>query len=348
MINIKISITKLFSLSCLALALSSCVSTEVIELEQKTEENAEIVLNFSAPYDVKTRADDGYYLRYVAKLFPVINGSDRLQGEMVRAEILESEDSENNKIIFRVDPGRRYQVLVFADYIPYNERSEDNTYPDYYYNTRATDGSITLNNPPGSSSSTNTLSAEFFNNDNYDCFSYCSEVFTKYQEKKELQCVLERAVAKVQLKDNSEYPGTFKDITFTTLKIYPEFRQPTEISVGTKSFLSKSFEASEFSKFNNGILFYFYTFASKKSGASPFYINLGFTTSIEENSIPLTITEQNIQVAKNYITTVSGTLLSQLQSSIPEEPSWDDDKNIILDLTTSQDWANDSLSVELK
>lgn len=344
-INIKVILFGLFSL--VLLTLSSCVSTEIIEPEPDAVENNEIVLNLSAPSDAKTRADKGYYLRYVAKLFPVINGSDRLQGEMVRAEIIESDDSEDNKIVFKVEPGKRYQIMVFADYIPSKEKDENNNYQDYFYNTSATDGSITLNHPAGSSSSTNTLTADFFNNDNYDCFSYCSDVFTKYQEKKEIQCVLERAVAKVQLKDNSNYPGTLKDITFTTLKIFQEFRQPTNMAVGAKSFLNKSFEASELKPTENGTVFYFYTFASKKSNASPFYINLGFTTSIEENSTPLIISEQTIQVAKNYITTVSGTLLTQVQSSAPDDPTLDDEKNIVLDLSTSQDWAND-LSVEVK
>lgn len=334
-------------ISLLTFSFISCVSSETIEPESPVEKSDEIVLSLSSPAELKSRGEhDGFYLRYVAKLFEVNNGTTPDYSTLQRAELIEGK--ENNKITFKVNKNeqQKYGIMVFADYIKDDTPDNNNEYKDYYYDTHNSVKNvnsdfkdiIVMYTTPMSSS--NTLAAEFFNNDNYDCFSFYSINTKEAGKKLEIKCELTRAVAKVKLIDNSDDPGTLSNLKIDNLKFFNSYNQRVATKVNNTSFTNKSFDVSELLSLkeeeNEGkTIFFFYTFSSEYGTAE--YINLGFTTEIKEKPISLSIPviENRIRVVQNYITKVRGTLLPQLSVSN------DDKGDIILNVSTAQDWGND-------
>lgn len=321
------------------LALSSCVNSELIEPEIIGEqENNQLVINISAPVETKTRAHDGYYLRYVAKLFPLYNGSSLDSKNMRRKEILE-DGFEENKIVFdSVDPNVKYRIMVFADYIPSNTLNSKNGYNDYHYNTSSSNETVYMITNPESPSS-NTLSPEFFNNDNYDCFSM-SDTIHKTSKRREVNYVLKRAVAKVKWIDTSSAPGSLDYVSFSAFRIFNSFNQTTSTRLSSLTLPNFTIHSYELPKNDAEAVFYFYTFASPNSEK----INVGFSTKADEIETPWVIKQTEIPVRQNYITNVKGVLLPQ--STTGDDPGNGDtvtseDDMLILNVSTDQDWEKE-------
>lgn len=337
------------------LSFNSCVSSETLEPESlivKGEKSDEIVLTLSTPHETSTRAEgnphEGYKLRYVAKLFPTINGSNLQNDGYQRAEIIENDENEN-KIIFKVphydSEIKKYTIIVFADYIPIDYQSENGKFKDYFYNTSSEDESIIMNSTPASPNT--NLSPSFFNNDNYDCFGI---VFEAYKDAKKIEETIElkRLVAKVEWYDNSGNINNFKEINFSKFEIYNQLKiQKNPILIGNNPFEWNSTgftnEDLKISETNNNLLFFFYTFAGSNSNAR-LKINFNSFTNDLETPKSVSSKDEGIPIKTNYITKVTGILLPSNSTDTPEDgPSVEDENDLII-LHVSKDdvWPDDN------
>lgn len=325
--------------------LFSCVSTENIEPEMPIEKSDELVLNLSAPEALKTRAEEGYRLRYIAKLFPPKNSSGIDKEKMQRAEILEDSDPSKNQIRFTVDPDQTYQILVFADYIPDINIKEDGTITDCYYDTSSKDEFINMYLTPNinAKGDLNMVADEFFNNDYYDCF-YANLKLYKTAEKESRKVELSRAIAKVQFKDKSENPGTLTNITFSYLKFYNQFNllaNSKGLSYQYPTTVTNNLDATNLSKDKDGddLFLFFYSFANEKNenlSADNFEVKM--TTHISEN-VNVVSVNSKFPIYKNYKTRINGLLIPQdIKSAQPGDSPSTQEGDIILNVTTNSNW----------
>ena len=320
---------------------ASCVSTESLDVSSPSDSSKnQITLLLSSPAEVSTRSDhDGFSLRYVAKLLKVNYGTNTTLID--RKEIIESSDNSENKIIFKADPGSKYYVYIFADYIPSeSEKDKDGYYPDYFYNTKSEDGVVTLNNHPEGGTK---ISPNFFNNDNYDCFNI-SHLVEKKNDEVRLSEPLQRAVAKVRFIDENLDEENFGSLKFSNLSYFPSFNHQDDTRAGALPLRSSDLEHISIetaSDPENKELFFFYTFSHSSKVNLPYEIK--FTTY---NSAGEALTKQinEIPTQKNFITNVKGSFLSLegLSEDNPgnDTPGTDETKegDIILDLDYNQNW----------
>lgn len=309
--------------------LSSCVSTEIIEPESDVKETDELILNLSAPADVSTRASEGYKLRYIAKIFRG-NSSNTFGEPLQRKEIIDGEVADN-KIVFKVDPNYNYTLMVFADYIPSTtQANSQGLYADYFYNTSQYPKASMIRTTPGKDSE--TVSADFFNNDNYDSFF---GRHTLYKDEKEVivNMTLKRTTAKVIFRETSSNTGEGQ-VKVTNLKYGNIFQWDVEdAGVNQYPSLNLSLGTSSTISDEDKDLFYFYTLADSNTTG----LALNFTFTITGGD-PLTYTIPNIPVTANHRTIVKGAFLPDPQSE-PDPLEGD----IILNLSTDYTWEQESI-----
>lgn len=315
--------------------LSACMSTEVIEPKESSQEVNEIVLSIKTPQEVLTRADNGYKLRYIAK---IIKGSNTSAWgnttPLDRQEIIDGES--NNQIIFKVPAGENYGILVFADYIPADyQRGTNGLYKDHFYNTTNSSKVAIIRTTPGSDKE--TVSADFFNNDNYDAF-YGIKTLRKEIEEVVVDMTLVRTTAKVIFRENTN-TGT-GNITLTKLGVQRQFY----LDSGTCAFASSTsinvaLPNASVVDDDNKDLFFFYTLADTPSPNQ----TVSTEFKVINNAIssdPFTITK--IPVKANYKTIVTSAFLSE-----EETPKEDETKagDIILNLSANYDWEQEEFTI---
>lgn len=333
---IKKSIPHISLLLSATSLLASCVSTDTLEPSVSEADSNYIVLSVSSPPDVSTRAGTGYKLRYTAKIFTGASSSNWGSTPIDRQEIIEGESSDN-KIVFKVDPDNSYTVMVFADYIPSDFKADESGhYPDYFYNTTNSKRS-TVRTTPGSDEE--KVSAEFFNNDNYDCF-YVQESVVKKEKEVNLDLTLKRVTSQVIFREKSENKGIGnvsvsklgyrKHFDWGTMNTFDPIAPNTDL--GTIS-LPKDIIIDE-----DKDLFYFYSLA--ETGEGKRYVSVEFTVN-REGCDSKTFTIKEIPVRSNHRTIVKGEYLP-----VPEvagEDPIDNSGDIILNLTTDLSWEEESL-----
>ena len=332
------------------LSLSSCISTDTIDPDTPETHGDELVIRISAPSDVKTRSHDGFYLRYVAKVYRVQNSSTFLYNEYYKREEILDGANDKNEMKFYVEPNYDYNIVVFADYIPDTTIGDDGYYNDYFYNTKISvpNGDVEPNDivmyaTPGDPNSTK-VSPLFFNNDNYDCFSAIKSKETKKDgEPLVLDMTLKRVVSKVIFRDNSnpEEAGTFSKITFTELPFLYQYtmanQQAWQISnkYATKNLVVKAEDIAECDE--DGFL-YFYSFANNNNNTR---LNFGFSIEIEENDKVVTVDNQWFQIQQNRKTIILGSLIPKKEDQ-GQEGQFSDEDAIIVHPTVIQEWDDDS------
>ena len=331
-------------------SLTSCISTDTIEPEICPAETP-VFLNLVAPSDAPTRADDGYKLRYTAKLY---SGTDRQSNTVTvqRQELIEGEEGGagiKNQMVFYVPQGSPYVIYVFADYIPANfeRQSSNGLYKDYFYDTTLDKNVVRMLSTPGNKNTYNVASS-FFNNDRYDCFGGVAALEeNKTAEKVEFNLTLHRLVSKVRLVDNSKfsgyYDGEIQSITYLsqyTLK--KSLSDETGWAPKTSNSKLTIFNNQEFSSGEEKELFFFYTFATTGT-VSPECPKLQMNiTDHSEKTLATVISTGDIPVKRNQITTVKGKLLPGISDEPEENPSIEEEGPIILNLSSSnEEWAQE-------
>ena len=316
---------------------SSC-STDKDVSPVGSRETASIIVNVSAPAEPGTKADSGYKLRYIAQIFKGKTVNSWESQPVSRQEIIEG-GSDGNQVVFKVDPNEYYIITVFADYIPAGATADaEGRYPDYFYNTTNAK-KVIVNTTPGSTSG--KVSAEFFNNDNYDCFFVKQEGIYKEAEEYRLSLTLKRAVAKVVLRDKTSNTGDYS-VKVNSLGNRTEFRFETQTTVsGAEISIDTPLVQIAGITPDSRDLFYFYTPAALVEGNNE-KVSISFSAGSEENW--LTNTVKDIPVKGNYKTIVTGTFLPD---PLEEKPGDDDNPtkegDIILDLSTDYEWAQTPL-----
>lgn len=327
---------KFFSLSLIFTSLFvSCVSTDIIEPEDHQFSN-ELILSISTPEEVATRADNGYKLRYIAKIFRG-SSSAAWGSPLDRQEIIDGE--KNNQIIFKVEPNDNYAIMVFADYIPANSQPGSNgLYDDYFYNTQLSQRS-TLRTTPGSD--VEEVSPAFFNNHNYDSF-FAIEKLYKDIDEKTVNMTLKRITAQVIFREKNDHSGQC-NVTVNKLGVRKNFdygiSQSSDPSATEANKNLGNINLPQSTLEGNNDLFFFYTLAD----ATPQYVSTEFkVTKDGETSDAFTVKE--IPVTSNYKTIVTSNFLKDDPSSdIPDDdPTKSGD--IILNMTTDFSWQQETLS----
>ncbi|MCH5229047.1 MAG: hypothetical protein J1F12_03510 [Muribaculaceae bacterium] len=331
---------------------SGCVTNVVDEPNENNDNSEKIILNLTAPEAVTTRANSDHKLRFTAKMF-TFNGSDMDRSSMQRKELLQGEKGEEgvvDQIVFTLAPGNKYNIVVFADYIPANAGKEsDGGYKDYYYNTREDRMAFDMYTTPGESNS--KVSKDFFNNENYDCF--CLAITdTKYEAKQEKPMVLKRGVAKVRVVDTSGKTGNYdltasrithhNSITLTPGTMGSMQRSESSLSGGVQLLNQKALEPD---KNGESELFYYYTCSSPGNANGA---NSGVTNSLSFSLTGPSDTKaynlSGISVAANFVTKVVGDFLSPVtkEDEPEEQPGIDPDAgNILLNISLSdEEWGN--------
>ena len=320
---------------------SSCVATDVVTPEANKDSSEYVVLNVSSPQEA-TRADEGYKLRYIAKIF---QGSSRTAwgDPLDRQELIDGENG--NQIVFKVDPNDNYAILVFADYIPANyEAGADGLYNDYFYNTKKNSKQVVLRTTPGSDAA--NVSSSFFNNHNYDAF-FGMETFRKEEAEKVVDMTLKRTTAQVVFREKSENEGECS-VSVNKLGVRKSFSQDQNNSAdpdfyeANKSLGNLNLTETANVDSSNKDLFFFYTLADPTS--SPQNVSTEFKVTKNETESDV-ITVKDIPVKANYKTIVTGEFL-------PADNSGDDPKeedptksgDVILNLTTDFSWQQEPLS----
>lgn len=327
--------------------LTSCVSTETVDCpEPEVKIGDEIVLNLSAPESLTTRAGSDHKLRYIAIIY---EGTEKGSGYnfLERKEILEGE-TEKNTVVFRVAPDNDYKIILFADYIPESYKRDETTgfYPDCYYDTNkenveASKGIMTMRAFIDKDGET-TLNQHCINNDNYDCFSFALENIHKEEEEVVRDPVLTRATAKVRFVSTTGEAEDFQSISFSNLDFYNEFNIFAGDASRNDKFKNSFLEEISFSTMSNpseNELFYFYTLGpntikSKNLKTIKFTLN----TVSEDKPREITISDYQIPVLKNNITTVKGNFLPGVTV---EDPENDGKGDIILHMSTNEKWDNE-------
>ena len=330
------------------LALNSCVSTDTLQPEKPLNESEEIVINLSAPAEIKSRATDGYKLRYIAKLvqgtsqnWDTGSNSTILQ----RKEIIDGEN--NNTIVFKVTPNSYYGLLVFADYIPEESTANsDGHYPDYFYNTTTYPLRYSMRPTPGVDNDSYLLSADFFNNDNYDCFSNMETIY-KTEKEYIVNMTLHRMVAQVIFRENTENTGLC-NVNITQLSFIKNFDSNTQSSstVQNATLSSKLITLSNTIDTDNKDILYYYTFANPTNQS--LNTSIGFEVNLEGKE-PVTKSLKSIPVQSNYRTIVKSSYVPSV--NLEEDPKDDDndkDGDIILNLTTEFDWEQEPINYEVQ
>lgn len=329
-------------------SLTSCVSTDTMEPEIKSDSSKKLILNFSTPEALTTRATDGYKLRLSAKLY---SGSlSNLDGRIEKREELIYGEKGNgdvvNQVVFDVPTGYNYSILVFADYIPSSFQPDaSGRYNDYFYDTSRYKDAVTMLATPGNKN-TEDADITFFNNDNYDCFSAKQYLEIKNAEEVVFNLELKRAVAKVRLVDNSKNSGDY-DLKINNINYLKSFNLINDRGGYNSVKSSKAltlFTQKSFTGVDEQELAFFYTFASES------------TTAVEYPQVTLTIDDQNgnnnslqaknIDVKRNYITTVKGGFLPD--SNPKDDPGTGDNTKegpIYVNMAISTDsWQNQTSS----
>lgn len=337
-------------LSGLSLTAYSCVSTETVEKPiDKDRLGEEITLQLSAPESLKSRASSDHKLRYVAKLYEFIKNDGGAQFKTInRREAIESGDITT--ITYNVDPDKIYIVYLFADYIPENSTADGNGYyPDYYYNTQSeTDDRIRMITNPGKTSG---VAPEFFNNDNYDCFYFCSDTIHKSLLKRELDCTLKRAVAKIRFVDENATEEEFGSVSFSKINYLEEFGLELGMANASKTLSSQLSEIKieKMGKPSTNEIFYYYTLASdtKDQGLQ----DMAFTTVNKAGKSKSINVPTGAHYRQNYITTIKGNLLEKGNNDPGqdgpglENPDFGD---LILNMTTNQEWKEEGLNFDVQ
>ena len=323
----------LLSYSGLLLAfpfLNSCVSTEVIEPADNEQPTQELVINLSAPADAKTRAEDGYKLRYIAKIFKGASSNSWGNKAIARKEVIDGEVA-NNKMVFQVEPNQDYGIMVFADYIPSSyQPNESGLYTDYFYNTKNVDSDRrhTIRTTPGSDDQ--KVSADFFNNENYDSF-FAFEQKYKGEEELIVPMTLTRATAKVIFQNNTSTTGDCK-VAITQLTYSRHYDMDKDPTCFTNQLNPQNLTLPEASiTEDNKDLFYFYTFAEKSNQKLSVFFDVTDSDSEKRN-----YQVSDIPIKPNFKTIVKGAYLPEI---LPE-PQYGD---LILHPSTNYSWEQESL-----
>lgn len=325
-------------------ALSSCVSTETVEPSMPGEANSEIVLNLTSEELPLTKADNGYKLRYIARIFS--GSSNNVWSYIESKEIIDGES--NNRIVFSVSPNSNYTLMVFADYIPSNSsKGADGYYPDYFYDTKSNKQSVTMRTTPGSSST--SVSPDFFNNDNYDAF-YGIHVLYKEEKEYVVNMTLHRVTAQVVFRDNSGNTGDCNvSVDKLGLRSYLAFdKEPVTTSPGAsesnKSLGNIGLTQTSTVNATNKNVFYFYTLADLTTSSQ--FVSTEFKVTRNGVSSPA-ISVKEIPVKSNFRTVVAGSFLPSESKSDPSDGDNTDpgaqDGDIILNLSCNYDWEQQPL-----
>lgn len=330
----------------LTLGLGSCISTDTVTPGSDESSVKEIVVNISTPDELKSRADNGYRLRYVAKIFQGVNQNNIYF--IQRQDILDGDLGEkgvNNQLIFKVPANDNYFMYVFADYIPdpYT-KSNDGFYKDYYYDTRTDfDYRATLRPTPGTTN--DKLSESFFNNDNYDCF-FAMESFLKEESEKVLNMTLQRNTAKVIVKDLSLNAIENLSLRISNMNTGCDFDYPNLETTFSPLYNSITLEINTDGSEEQELL-YFYTIINDSDREKK--INFDLRVSHKDLVEPYNISLTDIPVKRNYRTIVKDSFIpSPASDPQPEDPDPDTNKagDIILNLSTAYGWSQEPLSKE--
>lgn len=315
--------------------LGGCTSTDVLPPDNNENKGHLISLSMSAPDAyVFTRADqaghEGHQLRYVAKLFKKdFNGSEQF---VARKEILAINGSAT--INFQGEEGD-YTVKIFADYV--NEgvsANEEGKYPDKYYNTSVKDATTGKDGEVISLRKEHSDKGDAINNDNYDCFAINHE-FKKGTSIYEKSLTLKRAVSKIRIINREGIPSGVNDITIKKLSFLDEYNFSTGVGGAVVRVNNLSLDKTPVNLETNNELFYFYTF-----GGTPDNNDAYFKPDVIEFEIngkegyeykPVTIPGGTLNLIPNYIYNVAGSFLT---------PTTAPSNEIILTVTSNQDWAN--------
>lgn len=321
------------------LGLNSCISTEEVKSETPEEKNVSLTLNLTTPAEHFTRATSDYKLRYIAK---IMKGSTiNSWGDPITTKEIIDGETDKNTIIFQVPPGYDYTIMVFADYIPKEYTADSNGhYKDYFYNTTQYAKRCVMRTTPGTDSE--TVSADFFNNDSYDCFFNLSTIH-KDEPEVTVNMTLKRVVAKVTFLERSENLGEC-NVAINKLGNRKNFDWETQASTDpsdpNKDLKGIALNQTSNISDSNKDLFYFYTFANKDNIKNA---SIGFTVS-REGKKPVEKSVTEIPVKANYKTIVKGEFLPT--ESTEEEPKEEDTPkigDIILNLTYDNSWEMESL-----
>lgn len=356
----RIKLATLFSCASLLTAgLTSCVSTETLEPSSQTNDMERIVLNLTADHEENTRAEvnhEGYKLRYSAILYNTSFNNLAQATRKERQEILEgdkSSEGEENQIIFHAPKGT-YTIIVYADYIPESYDKIEGEYGDYFYDTHTDRDRVKILRTPGNNT-TEDVSNDFFNNDNYDFFCTVIGDIVKGEEKVTKSTTLNRSVAKVRVVDTSDFSGVYSlEINnlssnvfyrLSTSAAYEGFGKPDKNNYEWKTERNQQLD-------DNGEkeLFFYYSTAIKNANKdSDNTMNLKVKCTKENGekgeNYEKIFDNLTIPVQKNYITTIKGKFLP---SSQPEpEPEIPEGDYIVVNIesitnsaweNTTQDW----------
>lgn len=331
----KLSVIWLFGIA----ALSSCVSTDTLDMNEIQDTDTGIVLNLYKPDGFDTRADnENYKLRYIAQIARG-SSSNNIGSILSRQEIIDGE-TETNRVIFKVDPGYDYTIMVFADYLPAETMANSKGhYEDYFYNTTDNEKLCKIRTTPGSDEQ--KVSPDFFNNDNYDAF-FGKHSLHKEAKEEIVNMTLKRITAQVKFNETKVTSGE-GEVAINKLSYRKSFfweTGGTSLSDNPSANLGNIYlSQNSIINGNNQDLFYFYTLAGTTNSSQN--VSIEFTVKREALD-PKTTTVNEIPVKANYRTIVKGNFMPLS----PEDPPIDEDKtgNIILNLSTDGNWEQEELS----
>lgn len=299
----------------LTIGLSSCISSEVIDMPESPDSSSnEIVLRVSAPDATKTRSNHtGYKLRYVAKIFSSTSANQATGLTFIaKKEIIEGV-VKDNEITFSVTPEYNYTILVFADYIPETNTLTDGTYGDYFYDTKGTTEEIKFK---GTDQTKSNIDLNFFNNDNLDCFSAARTIYKKAERYDIDDLKLERAVAKIRFVDTSNNDLSNVSTTVSQIAYLQTFQQAADNGVDFKSTKITDIKLTPKSDNADRELFYYYTLAPKSQTSLQ---DLTFKVTSGDNSKEYKLEAGNVPARKNYITTIKSAFVPSSQGPNQQE-----------------------------
>lgn len=321
--------------------ISGCTSTELVDAPQSSGTKGQtITLNISCPEAAQTRADNDHVLRYSALLY---------EGEQIgkssyreRKEILESNNSTENKIVFEVEENI-YSIVIIGDYLP-NETistTSEGHYTDKYYDTMYDYERLSMRSikdfPNNESIDFNCI-----NNENYDCFAKIITVNKGPEEVKE-DVTLERIVSRISFINTTTTDLEINDISVKNIDFFNYYNfsgsYPSVMSSHAGS-TNSPLIVPNIKPISTNVgeeLFYFYTLADNSDHGGLY--QLEFEINFKDGSSYTTsISSSKIKPYANYKILVKGPFLAKPTPKLGP---------IILNLSTvdREHWETDEVNL---
>ena len=290
-------------------AVDTTITVSIPETETRYGENSN---SAGSVFTNGVLSADDVTMRYIFQVY--YNNGDQIVESQAAPQVKYSDDKSVNFGV-RLVPDRDYTFVVWADVV---EMDEDGNWADLHYNTSNDEGKITLNNITVNEDKWVAM------DESRDAFTV-TKVIEGYTGTSEINLELKRPLAKLRVKTTDmkvlkdlQIKPTYATVVYTS-DLYNTFNAVDGTVSGAMSVGQIGYEIAAYSDNDSEgdeqsmILFTDYVFAPKdQDGAVRFDLTVydEYGTNDDVNRIKYNSFSTDIKTHRNYLTTISGNVLT--------------------------------------